>query len=154
VPKRTNEFQELITLLTQILGKDTTTPSAMLMSSVPGVGEREVDICAEGDVAGHEVLVGIECRAYKSRRQTVEWVEAMHGKHSHLPTSKLVLVSSTGFTKRALALAEFLHVDAITPGEITPGFVGEIVNNLKSVWAKGFAFTPDKMTIVYDPPIE
>ena len=116
VPARTNDFQELVTVLTEILGKDKTTPSAMLPDlAVPGAS-REVDICAEGEVAGHKVLVGIECRASK-RPQTVEWVEAMHGKHSHLPTSKLVLVSSSGFSRNALKLAEFLKVKAIAPGE-------------------------------------
>jgi hypothetical protein len=67
----------------------------------------EVDICAEGEIACHEVLLGIECRAWK-RPQTIEWVEAMFGKRFHLPTSKLVLVSSSGFTANALKLAEFL----------------------------------------------
>ena len=51
-----------MTVLTEILGKDKTTPSAMLPDlAVPGAS-REVDICAEGEVAGHKVLVGIECR--------------------------------------------------------------------------------------------
>jgi hypothetical protein len=154
VPPKSNAFQELVTVLTQILGRDVTTAPAMLPDrAVPGA-LREVDICVEGKVAGHTVLLGIECRAW-ARPQTVEWVEAMFGKHSHLPTSKaLVLVSSSGFTRNALKLAEFLGIKAVTPGEVTPGFVGEIVNNLDSVWAKRFDFTPDKMTIVFDPPIE
>ena len=34
-------------------------------------------------------------------------------------------------------LAEFLKVKAIAPGEeTTPGFVGDIVNNLDTLWAK------------------
>jgi len=37
VPRRTNDIQELITLLTQIIGKDVATPSAMLTSKIPGV---------------------------------------------------------------------------------------------------------------------
>lgn len=152
MPKRTNEFQELITALTQILGRDVATPSAMLDdSAVPGE-RREVDICAEGHVSGHKVILGIECRAWK-RAQTVEWVEAMYGKHSHLPTDKLVLVSASGFTPAALKLAEFLKIKAITPDDVTPGFVGEVVNNLESVWVKRFDFTPERMTVVFDPPI-
>ncbi|MCV7442031.1 restriction endonuclease [Mycobacterium paraense] len=152
MPKRTNEFQELVTALTQILGRDVATPSAMLPdSAVPGE-RREVDICAEGQVSGHKVVLGIECRAWK-RPQTVEWVEAMYGKHSHLPTDKLVLVSASGFTPAALKLAEFLRIKAITPDDVTPGFVGEVVNNLDSVWVKRLDFTPDTMTAVIDPPI-
>ena len=115
--------------------------------------DREVDIVAEGEVSGHKVVIGIERRASK-RRLSIEWVERMHGKHLHLPVDKTVLVSSSGFTKGALKLADFLGIKAITPGEVTPGFVGEIVNNLDSVWMKRFGFTPEKMTIVFDPPIE
>ncbi|OBI08551.1 hypothetical protein A5714_01905 [Mycobacterium sp. E2462] len=156
MPRRSNDFQELITALTQILGKDVATPSAMLPdNALPGV-HREVDICAEGEVSGHKVIVGIECRASTSKRprpQTVEWVEAMHGKHSHLSTNKLVLVSSSGFTANALKLAEFLNIKAITPEEVTPGFVGRVVNNLDSVWSKQFSFTPETMTVVFEPPI-
>jgi len=152
VPARTNDFQELVTALTQILGNDKTLAPAMLPDrAIPGA-VREVDICAEGEIAGHKVLLGIECRAWK-RPQTAEWVEVMHGKHSHLPTSKLVLVSSSGFRPNALKLAEFLGIKAITPSEVKPGFVGEIVNNLDSVWMKRFDFTPEQMTIVFDPPI-
>jgi hypothetical protein len=77
----------------------------------------------------------------------------MYGKHSHLPTDKLVLVSSSGFTRGALKLAEFLNVDAITPGEVEPGFVGEIVNNLKSVFVQLVDFTAETAVIVFDPPL-
>ena len=85
-----------------VAGKDAVTPSALLPElAIPGA-TREVDICIRSKVLGHEVLIGVECRMSGSRKQTVEWVEAMHGKHSHLPTNKVVLVSSTGFTKNAL----------------------------------------------------
>lgn len=153
VPQRTNEFQELITLLTQIAGSDAVTASAMLPDrAVPGA-TREVDICVRAEAAGHEVLIGIECRMSGTRKQTVEWVEAMQGKHSHLPTNKVVLVSSSGFTKNALKLAEFFGMKAITPSEVDPNFVGTIVNNLKSVWVKRFDFEPRNMQITFDPPL-
>jgi hypothetical protein len=153
MPQRTNDFQELITVLTQIAGKDAVTPSALLPDlAIPGA-TREVDICIRSKVLGHEVLIGVECRMSGSRKQTVEWVEAMHGKHSHLPTNKVVLVSSTGFTKNALKLAEFFGMKAITPTEVEPGFVGEIVNNIHTVCAKRFDFTAQKVVIVFDPPL-
>jgi len=124
VPGRTNDFQELITLLVQTLGEDRATPSAMVRSKVPGVRKREIDIRVEAEVDGLPVYIGIEASASKSRRKSVEWVERMNGKHDHLATSKLVLVSSSGFTKGALALAEYYGIKAITPGDVTPGFVG------------------------------
>jgi Restriction endonuclease len=151
MPKRTDRFQELITVLTQVLGKDVATPYAMLTDNVLGVG-REVDIVVEGEVSDHKVVVGIECRAWK-RPQTVEWVEAMYGKHAHLPTDKLVLVSASGFRPNALKLAEHLNMEAITPAAVTPGFIGRVVNNLSSVWAKQFAFTPEKVAISFHPQL-
>ncbi|BCI53694.1 hypothetical protein NIIDNTM18_29720 [Mycolicibacterium litorale] len=129
------------------------TASAMLPDrAIPGE-TREVDICIRSELAGHEVLIGIECRMSGSRKQTVEWVEAMHAKHSHLPTSKVVLVSSSGFTKNALKLADFFGMKAITPTDVEPGFVGEIVNNIHTVWAKRFDLTAKKVVIDFDPPL-
>jgi len=154
VPGRTNDFQELITLLVQTIGEDRATPSAMVRSKVPGVGKREVDIRVEAEVDGHPIYIGIEVSASKSRKKTVEWVERMQGKHTHLSTSKLVLVSSSGFTKAGLALAAHYGIDAITPGEVTPGFVGEIVNNLKSFWLERLDFTAEETTVYFDPPID
>ena len=105
MPRRTNDFQELITLLVQTIGEDRAIPSAMVRSKVPGVRKREVDIRVQAEVDGLPVYIGIEVSESKSRRKTVEWVERMYGKHEHLSTSKLVLVSSSGFTKDALKLA-------------------------------------------------
>jgi hypothetical protein len=153
VPKRTNDFQELITLLVQTIGEDRATPSAMVRSKVPGVRKREVDIRVQAEVDGLPVYIGIEVSESKSRRKTIEWVERMHGKHEHLSTSKLVLVSSSGFTKAALKLAEYYDIQAITPGEVTSGFVGEIVNNLTSLWLETLNFTAEKVFFWVDPPI-
>ena len=147
VPRRTTDFQELITLLVQTLGEDRATPSAMVRSKVPGVGKREVDIRVQNEVDGLPVYIGFEVSESKSRPKTVEWVERMRGKHEHLSTSKLVLVSSSGFTKGALKLAEYYEIEAITPGEVWPGFVGEIVNNLTSFWLETLNFTAEEATI-------
>lgn len=152
MPGRTNDFQELITLLVQTLGEDRATPSAMVRSKVPGVGKREIDIRVETEVDGLPMYIGIEASASKSRRKSVEWVERMRGKHEHLSTSKLVLVSSSGFTKGALALADYYDIKAVTPGEVTPGFVGEIVNNLTSMWLEVLHFTAEKVFFRLDPP--
>jgi hypothetical protein len=138
----------MVSILTALLRKDptaTVTESAMLMDSVLNA-PREVDICVQTDSSGHMIIVGIECRAWR-KRQTVEWVEAMHGKHLHLPTDALVLVSSSGFTKAALLVAKSYNIRAITPTDVTPGFVGEIVNNLESVWSKLSSFTPERMRL-------
>jgi hypothetical protein len=55
VPGRTNDFQELITLFVQILREDRATPSAMAMSTVPGVGKREVDAALKCPSFGYAI---------------------------------------------------------------------------------------------------
>lgn len=153
MPGRTNDFQELITLLVQILGEDRATPSAMVRSTVPGVGKREIDIRIEAEADGVPFYIGIEASASKSRRKSVEWVERMRGKHEHLSTSKLVLVSSSGFTKGALALAHHHGIEAITPGVVTDSFVGDVVNNLASLRVGVLAVAAKTITLHIDPPI-
>ena len=138
----------MVALTTALMREDekvTATPSAMVTDKATG-GLREVDILVETVAAGHKVVVGIECRAWK-RPQTIEWMEAMWGKHNHLSTDALVLVSSSGFTPAALKLAEYYGIKAITPGQATPEFVGEIVNNLNTLWAKVVDVKPERMQI-------
>lgn len=137
MPARTNAFQEMVALLTNVMREDesmTVTPSAMLPDVITG-DLREVDICVETHVAGHKVTVGIECRDW-TRPQAVTWVEEMHTKHQALPVNVTVLVSSRGFTKNALKKSAHYDMRTITPGEITPGFVGAVVNNLDKVVTK------------------
>lgn len=47
--------------------------------------KREVDVCIEGHVGGHSVVVSVECRDHK-RIADVSWVDAMKAKHDRLPT--------------------------------------------------------------------
>src|SRR5687768_1077461 len=103
MPKRSTEFQRLVFLLKKQLGPEiTVTESKMLTDLVTGT-EREVDICLEATVAGHNVAIGIECNE-KGRRAGPGWVQEMRGKHERLPTA-LVLVSKSGFTKEAERVA-------------------------------------------------
>jgi len=127
----------MVALLTAVMREDESvvvTPSAMLPDVITG-DLREVDICVETHVAGHKVLVGIECRDW-GRPQTVSWVEEMHTKHEALPVNVTVLVSSSGFTKGASTKAAHYGIRTITPGDVTPGFVGSVVNNLDKVVTK------------------
>lgn len=137
MPARTNSFQEMVALLTVVMREDESmmvTPSAMLPDVITG-DPREVGICVETQVAGYKVTVGIECRDW-ARPQAVTWVEEMHTKHAALQVNVTVLVSSNGFTKGALTKAAHYGMRTITPGDVTPGFVGSVVNNLDKVTIK------------------
>lgn len=151
MPARTNDFQQLIHILVMTLNAGapaTVTESAILTDTATG-GDREVDILVETEISGFPTSLAFECVA-RSRPADVTWVEQMDAKHSRLPTDKLVLVSASGFTKDALILAKNKNHRAVTPGEVTPDFVGDIVNNLQSVWVKAFNFTPRHVNFALD----
>ena len=74
---------------------------------------REVDIVAQCTVATYSIFLSIECRDH-ARPADVLWIEGVAKKHEHLPTSKLVLWSRSGFTKGALVKAKALKIDAIS----------------------------------------
>lgn len=127
----------MVALITRVMREDESikvTPSAMLKDIITGE-LREVDILVETATVGRKVSLGIECRDSK-RRQSVQWVEEMHAKNLALPVNKTVLVSSKGFTKAALKKAAHYGMDTIVPGEVTPGFIGSVVNNLHEVLTK------------------
>lgn len=127
----------MVALLTHIMREDPSmkvTPSAMVPDVITGA-LREVDILVETVACGHPLNIGIECRAHK-RPQSVTCVETVRATHADLPVHKSVLVSQSGFTKAALEKARHYGIEAITPAEVTPEFVGEVVNNLDKVVTK------------------
>lgn len=116
MPRRTNKFQRLVTLINRCLAeKARVTESKLLHDKVTGE-PREVDVYIESPAAGYEVTISIEVVA-RGRRADTPWIESMHAKHSTLPTDKLILVAESGFTKPALDKAKFFGHEAVTIGE-------------------------------------
>jgi hypothetical protein len=99
MPKRSNPFQQVVALLHKQYVGATVSESKFLADSRTG-DLREVDVVIDSDVAGYRLVTSIECLDHH-RKATVEWVERMYGKHTDLPTNKLVLISRSGFTKGA-----------------------------------------------------
>jgi len=151
VPQRTNLFQELILIIHEHTSENATvTESAMPICRITG-NAREVDIYIQQQVAGHEVVVSVECRDY-NKPQSVEFVDAMWGKHASLPTDKLILVSSKGFSKEAKLRAEGLGIRTISPYDKPDSWRTEIANDLRSVWAKTFRTSPKQLVLTLDWP--
>ena len=150
---QTTDLQEVVAALTAILDSDKCRSPAKLPDSSLGGFTREVDVVVDAaDVdPGREGLISIEVRE-REGRQDVRFVDEMHGKHLYLPTAQLVLVSKDGFSPNALKKAKFLGIKTITPAEITPGFVGQIVGNLDSVVEKYFALDVETVAPTLDPP--
>ena len=113
MPKRSNTFQRLVKLLHERIDtKWEVCESEMLPHSLTGE-LREVDIVLKYKLGQHQVIVSIECIDHK-RKADSTWVETMAKKHDYLPTSKLILWSSSGFFKPALITADKLHIDTIS----------------------------------------
>jgi len=113
MPKRTNEFQQLIHLINhQLKDSAKVEESAMLKDKVTGQ-DREVDVVVTDTVGAYPVRVCVECVAWK-KEAPVTWVEQMRAKHDDLPTSYLVLCSVSGFSKSALVKARHYGIRTVT----------------------------------------
>lgn len=131
MPKRSNEFQRLVAMLTMLKSGGATVHESVEVMEIASQERREVDVVAFGKVAGHQSAVFIECRDWK-RPQDVQWVEQARTKFDDLGANVKILVSSSGFTKTALAKATRYGIKTITTGEVTPEFVGKVVNSADS----------------------
>lgn len=147
MPKRSNTFQRLVKLLHERI--DTrweVCESEMLPHSLTG-DQREVDIVLKYKLGQHQVIVSIECIDHK-RKADSTWVESMAKKHDHLPTSKLILWSASGFYKPALITAEKLHIDTISQNnnEIDWSIFSQVLqdSSLKLVTSKFTYFIDSK----------
>lgn len=117
MPKRSNTFQRLAMLVHERLGQDwKVNESHMFIDLVTGES-REVDIVAQGKVGTYPIFLSIECRDH-TRPADVLWIEGIAKKHEHLPTSKLVLWSRSGFTKAATLKAKFLKIEVISQANV------------------------------------
>jgi hypothetical protein len=147
MPKRSNEFQRLVAMLTHLSSGDAVVRESVELMEIVSGDAREVDVVALGEVAGHGTAVGIECRDWK-RKQDVQWVEQADNKFKDLGANVKVLVSSSGFTKAALEKATRYGIKTITPGGVTPEFVGKVVNSAEQIQYHHWVNLPLKAEVV------
>jgi len=112
MPKRTNRFQHLVYLINRSLSRKAQVTESVMVTDLQTGDQREIDVEILEKVADSEVRTAVEATAVKNRAD-VCWIEQMHGKHSALPTDKLVLVSKQGFTKSALKKAECWGIETV-----------------------------------------
>ena len=139
MPKRTNKFQKLIVLIQNSLtntGK--LTESMMLTDSTTGE-EREVDIVVEGNFNGIDVILGIECTSRKNPLDII-YMDSMIEKHRFLPTNKLIIVSTKGFTKRAEKKASLNSIETITLEDAKTKEWEYYLNNLTNLHLGQFSY--------------
>lgn len=116
MPKRSNTFQRLALLVHERLGDGWKLEESHMFTDLVTGEKREVDIVAQATVGTYPIFLSIECRDH-SRPADVLWIEGVAKKHEHLPTSKLVLWSRSGFTRAAALKAQALKIEAISQAE-------------------------------------
>ena len=113
MPRRSNTFQKLVTLLeTALASNGVLVRESVLLKDLRTGEEREVDIILEGMVSSYKTTIGIEV-IDRSRPASTPWVEAMYQKHADLPIDKTILVSRSGFYAPASEKARLLINAAI-----------------------------------------
>ena len=81
MPKRSNDFQRLITFLEKELAPiGATVQESAMLREIDGDDEREVDILIEYEVGNHPIRIALECRDHK-RPQGKPWLEEIAGKY-------------------------------------------------------------------------
>ncbi|OLT43926.1 hypothetical protein BJF86_13275 [Serinicoccus sp. CNJ-927] len=149
MPARTNLFQETVALLQTVLSGDASVSESVMLTDALTGTMREVDVVVESTLAGHPVVVALECRDH-ARPQDVTWVEQEIGKHARLPTNKLVLVSSSGFTREARQVAEKHHVALLTPRPLDVDYIAQLKRAVRSVWLRTIVTTPELLVVRLD----
>lgn len=116
MPPRTNPFQQVIASLLDLLENGSVVTESIEYPDPAAGNPREVDITiVRGQLNGKPLRIGVECTDL-GRRATQPWVEQQYGKHSRLQVvDVVVLVSDSGFSKTARAVAEDIGYLAIHP---------------------------------------
>src|SRR5260370_344833 len=104
MPKRTNSFQVLVTLIQEALAP----AGAVVTSSAMEPGRtskkpREIDIRIESNVGPYTIKIAVEAKDEKRKLDATK-IEALIGKYrskGSLSADKLVVIAHNGFTGEA-----------------------------------------------------
>jgi len=152
MPKRTNEFQQVVRLIHKGLeAANASVTESVMLKEQKTLSEREVDILVERKENGRPQQIAIECRDWK-REATLPWIDELIGKYIDLGVQRVIAVSKRGFSKSARLKAAAYGIECISmqralstdwPRQfIEPGLVimPRIVMHLK------------KLEMILDPP--
>jgi Restriction endonuclease len=160
MPRRTNDFQRLITLIEARLAPDAVVRESVLLRDTKTGQEREVDVLMETTSGIHAIRIAVECRDH-ARPATAEWIDQLQGKYRDLEVDKVIAVARAGFTAGARKKAEALGIGTLTleeadtidwPREIAQ--IDEIEGVEVDVAIEAVDFTIDDAdAIENDPPL-
>lgn len=146
MPARSNLFQKLVFLVKKQAANEAVVTESRLLRDRSTGANREVDICIEGRLAGHDVLVSIECTK-RGRKADVKWVEEMKGKHERLPTDILVLASESGFSREAKSVAALYGIETLELKELDGASVEKLFGKIEALFLKLVSLHPTKVLV-------
>jgi len=149
MPRRTNEFQQLIAIIQSHLDPGAVVEESVLLDDRLTNTKREVDVCVRGRLAGQAVVISIECRD-RGRQVDVSWVDEMNCKHSRLPTNLLVLVSHSGFTQEAVRIADIHGIRHVVFHDVDAAASERLFPELQSLWGKTWTLEIDRVSITVE----
>ncbi len=108
--KKWKEFEQLTYSLQKQLTQDAEVIPDQKIMGADSETERQIDILIKKQVAQYEIRVVIECKDYK-KPVDVQTVESFVTKLKDVKANKGAIISSKGFSKAAVKLAEKYGVD-------------------------------------------
>ena len=119
MPKRTNQFQKIVTYnATQLAPLGATVRESVLLeeATAPGV-LREVDTLIEVGAGITRVVVAVEARD-RLRKDDIQWVDQIIGKYQRLPVDRVLAVSKSGFSAAAKKKAQEARINLLSPNDV------------------------------------
>ncbi len=153
MPKRTNEFQELVTLVQRALAPKGATVTASALVDVPGqTSQREIDVLIESGVGPYRIKIAVEARdtGRKMDQTQFEGLLAKYQSEGSIKVNKLVIVTHHGFFEPVIERAQLLgnQVELLSYRQAK-----------NTDWAKmtgmiRFALPPHLCHFRFDPPVD
>lgn len=146
MPKRTNQFQQLIYLIQDQLQDDAVVTESKMLKDNMTDELVEVDIVVEFTKGAIPIVIGFECTA-RTKPADRTWANAMVGKHKTLPTDKVVLASKSGFTRGARKFARATDCEIVTLEQAEGVNWTAYFNQLQNLMLAGWNLQPVSCTV-------
>lgn len=117
MPRRTNDFQELVSMVQRALAPAGAKVTDSLLVDVPGMPEaREIDVLIESEVGPYRIKIAVEARK-QNRKLDSSQFESIVGKYKlegGVKVDKVVIITHRGFYEPVIQRAKQLGVELFT----------------------------------------
>jgi len=117
MPRRTNEFQKLVSLIQRALAPKGAKVTDSALVRAPGLeGFREIDVLIEGTFGPYRMKVAVEAKGI-GRPLELSAFQSIEGKYfgkSGIPVNKVVVVAANGFTADVVRNAKLHDITLLT----------------------------------------